>query len=254
MPNMPTITSVEIAAVGTAVFALYVAPFLLAQIAHYRRRKAERLNAAFSPAESMPSAPPYLQEPTAAFTMRPIEEPGAQVPTAEAPLLDTHKITAAAPVEPTCEPWRTAPEEVQPDGGGTLDLPTATGCSTESAGAKRFEGDTGHRFRLEDLHRARLEDWPPATIRDDAARRQIWSEAQRVAETHPAVLSSMLISPCQVRSVCLGGAEKDGSIFRLCFLLFSGLWPVSPDQAVSQAVFEVDSATGEARHWIELLR
>lgn len=74
MPNMPTITSVEIAAIGTAVFVLYVAPFLLAQIAHYRRRKAERLHAAFSLVQSVPSSQPYLQEPTAASTMPPIEE------------------------------------------------------------------------------------------------------------------------------------------------------------------------------------
>lgn len=258
MPNMPTITSVEIAAVGAAVFLLYVAPFLLAMIEHYRRRRAQRLSAAFSLSESLPStavAQPDMEEPTAAVTAQPTEEAGRQAPATEAPPPETHhEATATAPGEPTGEPWLSAPETTGPTGGETLALPASTDGSTEPVAAKRFDGNAGHRFRLEDLHRARLEGWPPATIRDDAAQRQIWSEAQQVAETHPAVFSSILVSPCQVRSVCLGAAEKNGARFHLCFFLFPGLWPVSPDQAVSQAVFEVDSVTGEVRHWLELLR
>lgn len=258
MLNMPTITSVEIAAVGAAVFLLYVAPFLLATIEHYRRRKAERLNAARSLAETTPftaAAQPEIEEPTAAVSPQPGEEAGRQAPGTEAPPPATHdETTTAAPGEPTGEPWQSPPETTGPTGGETLALPASTDGGTDPVVAKRFDGNAGHRFRLEDLHQARLEDWPPATIRDNAAHSQIWSEAQRVAEAHPAVFSSVLVSPCQVRSVCLGGAEKNGSRFRLRFLLFPGLWPASPDQAVSQAVVEVDSATGEVRHWIEPLR
>jgi hypothetical protein len=144
---------------------------------------------------------------------------------------------------------------VPADSAETAEQSTARHSGYEPPAVTAFQENNGHQFRLEDLHWVRLADWPPADVRDDPARRQLWAEAERLLERHRGVLlSSALVSPLPVRSACLGAIEQAGATSYLHFLLFPDLWPASPDQAVARVVFEVDGANGEIRGRVEILQ
>jgi len=120
--------------------------------------------------------------------------------------------------------------------------------------ATAFPRRDGYRFRLEDLHRARLADWPPEQVQSDPARRQLWSEAERLATACDAVLSATnLVAPCLVRSACLSACERGAAGMALHFLLFPDLWPAGPQQAVARVVFEIDPAGHLIGHAVDAL-
>lgn len=259
---MPTITPAEIAILVAAVLLLYAAPFLLTMLEDSRRRKAERwagpatASVPFSPvADTAPVADESLVD---AVTNQASEAAAGEGPAAvEVPPAPENPVTGtAASVTAVSHALEAPAFEVAPAAADeTVSLPAAvtyTGYNPPTA--TPFHGNDGERFRLEDLHRARLADWPPETVRSNPARHQLWTEAERLAAAHDAVISSSVLdAPCAVRSACLGGIERGPSRTCLHFLLFPDLWPASPEQAVARAVFEIDSASGEIRHSVDVL-
>jgi hypothetical protein len=251
MPNMPAITPAEIAVVGAAVLVMYIVPFVLARIESIRRRRAQTWGSTVAlpapcistvgvAAEQLAEQHQHAQEAPVNGVTSEAEVSGATEPASNA--------TAPAP--------HLAPESgmiVEPSVGvQPIDQTAAAVLDGDGPGGPRFEpftGDTGYRFRLEDLHRVRLAECA------DATSSPVWCAAEQMAETHStAIRSAPLLSPYPIRSVCLGTVEQERSTVRLRYLLFPSLWPVSRDQAVARAIFEIDTSAGTFRHRLDALR
>jgi len=258
MPNFPTIAPAEIAAVAGAVLIAYVAPFVGTTVENYRRRKLERQYALrpepFPPDETPSYDAPYAP-PLNAPEVTPATESQSQSQTAFTGQAVTAMPAAAVAPEPAPTPFQDDVSKPPTEASTAPAEPVADRYSGyEPVGVTSYRGENGHKFRLEDLHRARLAEWPPATIRDDPDRHQLWAEAELLLEQHrSALVSSVLSSPFPVRSACLGGIERVGAVSFLHFLLFPDLWPVSPDQAVARAVFAIGSAGHEIHGRVDVL-
>jgi hypothetical protein len=252
MANTPSITLAEIAAVGAAVVILYVVPLVLAALDQRRRRRlpvwSSTAAATESPAQ-LAAADPTIGIPAAT----PSEVAQYGEPDAvgrDEPVFAAHEDVATAPVAEVSELVAPAAADEYTSDTPEPQMAGAAPCAaTEGPAFEPFAGDAGHQFRLEDLHRVRLPD-PDATARSD-----LWREAERVAEAHrAAVFDCELLSPYPIRSACRSGVEQEHSTLRLRYLLFPSLWPVSRDQAVARAMFEIDVETGTVRHRLDVLR
>ena len=281
---MPTITTAEIAIVAAAVLLLYVAPFVLTLLDGSRRRQAQEwtqrpFEEAKAPADECglagashaqsgtgPSLTNMLQQPAAEPSTGSPQPVASSTPAMLAVAATEPSITAPhvsslsegavpeAAVESVA--LRTSAREVMPP----LMEPTAPSADAlrfagyEPPAATPFHGSDGYRFRVEDLHRVRLADWPPESVLSDPARRQLWSEAVRLAAAHDATISKTdLVAPNPVRSACLGACERRATGMTLHFLLFPDLWPVAPEQALARVLFEIDSGNGAIRHSVDTL-
>jgi hypothetical protein len=249
MPNMPNITPLEIAAVAAAVLLLCVTPAVVAWSDERQRRRLRLQATAALPAE--PAAVGRTDATPGWY------EPATPSAAADEPT-DSLWLTEAA-ADAINEQRRAAPEQdiaagrgdpIAPSDPGVMPLrPEAPDEAVPVPDAVR------HRFQLQDLRRVRLRDWPPAAVRNDPARARVWHEAERVLQEHYAAISSTVLSaPHPAQSSCLGSAEEDGANLRLRFLLFPVLWPVSEDEAVAEAVFDVDRGGGEMRCRVERLK
>jgi hypothetical protein len=253
MPNMPVITPAEIAVVGTAVLVMYIVPFVLARIEDIRHRRAQAWSDAVEP--SGPSIP---------IASVPAEQLAEQHQQAqEVPFNGvTSAVEESGATEPASDLAGPAPSALPEAASGVIAEPSvevqltnqtaAVVLDDDRPGGPRFEpfaGDAGYQFRLEDLHRVRLAECA------DATSSLVWCAGERVAETHlTAIRSAPLLSPYPVRSACLGTVEQESSTVRLHYLLFPSLWPVSRDQAVARAIFEIDTSAGTFRHRLDALR
>jgi len=253
MPDMPAITPAEIAVVGAAVLVMHIVPFVLARIEDIRRRRAQtwsgtvepsapRISTVSVPAEQLTEQHQHAQEAPVNGVRLAVEESGATEPASDLEGPAPHVVPEAASgmiAEPSVD--------VQP-----IDQTATAVLDGDRPGGPRFEpfaGDTGYRFRLEDLHRVWLAECA------GAASSPVWCAGERMAETHStAIRSAPLLSPYPVRSACLGTVEEESSTVRLHYLLFPSLWPVSRDQAVARAIFEIDTSAGTLRHRIDALR
>jgi hypothetical protein len=257
----------EIVGVGAGVVILYVVPFLMAVIEGRRRRREQSWHEVMSGFELTPPAthaetplsatsdsanditgastsatatvpdamerapipaPMFhvLAEPTVA---RPAAElPVAELPVAEPPVAEVRVAEAPA----------TAPAPENAEGGTETDGDGARGPVFEP-----FDGNARYSFRLEDLHRVRLAD--AAGLADTP----LLQDAERMlGAQRPTIASTVLASPYPVRSACLAGVEREAAMLRVCYLLFPCLWPASRHEAVAEAVFEIDAATGAVAH------
>lgn len=251
MPDMPAITPAEIAVVGAAVLVMHIVPFVLARIEDIRRRRAQtwsgtveppspRISTVSVPAEQLTEQHQHAQEAPVNGVTSAGEESGATEPASDSAGPAPHVVPESGIIA--------APSvDVQP-----IDQTATAVLDGDRPGGPRFEpfaADTGYRFRLEDLHRVRLAECA------DAASSPVWCAGERMAETHStAIRSAPLLSPYPVRSACLGTVEQESSTVRLHYLLFPSLWPVSRDQAVARAIFEIDTSAGTLRHRLDALR
>ena len=251
MASLPNITQPEIATLGAATFLLLVVPTLLAWSEDRKRRRAERQRAAL---DEVREEAPLLQ---------------SQLPnTLGMPALSEPELTTAAPQPPSDARAVSAWDEPAPPPPPPALLPSSDGAATAGAAQdmsaaggegsrvlRPLEGSWRHEFRLTDLRKVTLPDWPPGVIRDDPGRMALWREAERAVEQYGGTLAPATIcSPYPARSSCLGAAASDGSNLQLRFLLFPVLWPVSQNQAVAQAVFQIDRVSGDVHGWVDALR
>jgi len=253
MPNMPTITPAEIAVFSTAVMVLYVVPFVLARIDERRRRRLPVWSSTVTATEPLdqPSATPVADTPSAAASEAAQCRDDAGGASPDEPASPAHD-NAGAPATETPELPAPVGADEYASKAPEPQVVNTTALGDGSAGIPAFEpfaGTTGYQFRLEDLHRVRLADCAAM------ARSELRREAEGVAEAHrPAVFGSLLFSPYPIRSACCSGVEQEQSKLRLHYLLFPSLWPVSGDQAVAQAMFEIDLETGTVRHRLDAAR
>jgi hypothetical protein len=258
---MPHIAPTEVAVVAAAVVLFYFVPVAVAWRDEARRRKLLRQEAAAC-------ASARLSEIGRDTTVAPLAEalppePGAAAADSELPgkLDSSANVLGAAPVAETALPGeepvtvqvlQTAQVDRAADLAPTIPEPSVA-CAALEVQPRATPGR--HRFRLQDLHRTQLPDWPPAVVRHDAERNRMWQEAERIAEEYRDRIDAATISsPYPARATCLGAAEVDGPVVRLRYLLFPSVWPVSENQAVAQAVFEVDRARAEIHGWVDALR
>jgi len=235
--NAPRISPLEVVLLAAAVLFLYVVPFVLAWSDGWRRRRVERAALAAQIAESAAAAAPVF----AAASEPHLGEPAAQTSEYVVPVVPAEN---AIP-EPAMEELSTVEAQGSPEGRSTVAL----------VEIHPLEGPTRHRFRLDELHRAGLPDWPPEAVRNDPGRHRTWGEAEQIVEhCWDRIRGVVIASPYPARSACLAAAETDGGCFRVRFLLFPVLWPVTADQAVAQAIFEIDPVAGPIRGWVDALR
>ncbi len=256
MQNLPSITSMEVVVVSAAVVLLYVFPTLLAWSEARRRRRLERLTHLSFLAASEP-LPASDAAATSTFGTSSELPSGGEVAASSASRFADPEV-AAAPSNPSpaAEPIARLAEP------STLaEPPEASATTTASTNGDApvelypLSGTPRHRFRLDDLHQSRLHDLPPAIVRNDPQRQRAWEEAEHAAEQHRrTIASATIMSPYPARSTCLGAAEADETTVRLHFLLFPGVWPVSQNQAVAQAIFEIDRTGGAIHGWVDALR
>ncbi len=235
MQNLPNITPVEVVTVGSAMLILCVAPAVLAWSDVRRRRKALRMTLAREAAvPPQPAAPPEWRN--------------------ELPLtVVADGIAAATAVPPAAAvfevPTETAVPAMVPEPAAALVAENEPSPAAPDADQPRCQ------FCLQELRRVRLPDWPPADVRNDPLRGEVWREAERLAEHRQREITAMpLSSPQRAQSSCLGAAEADDACVRLHFLLFPVLWPSTEAQATAEAVFEVDRTSGAIRGWVNSLR
>jgi len=256
MQNLPNIAPAEIVVVGAALVLLCFVPAVLAwsdrRRAHRLQQQALAAAAATWAGAPMATAEAGLDQPVAgdaaetAGTTEPFPEPSGfptpaaavDIPVAEEPsFTELAAVTAARVSEPAPAMAEPAPE------------PEAAAGLTPPAPAPE---PRRYQCQLQDLRQVRLRDWPPASVREDPERFRLWHQAEALAHEHrSAINTAPLASPVAVQSCCMGAADTDGLKHRLRFLLFPVLWPVAEDQAVAEAVFEIDTAGGEIRSWVE---
>jgi hypothetical protein len=223
MQALPHIAPAEVVVVTAAMLLLWLAPAVLSWADQRRRLRsvaeASRI-AARAGAESLAT----------------IEQaPAREVSTLPEPV----EAQEAAPTEPSRD-----------EASGA-----ATAAPAPAPEAPRPEESARYHFRLQDLRRVRLRDWPPSAVRNDPEQQRVWHEAEALAEDHESAVSvTVLSSPYPAQSVCLGAAGGEGSKLRLRFLLFPVLWPAHEEQALAEAIFEVDRSAGEVRSWIQARR
>ena len=258
---MPHIAPTEVAVVAAAVVLFYFVPAAVAWRDAARRRKLLRREAAACAGARLsevggdstvvPLVETLLSEPGAAAADSELPgelDSGANVP-GSAPVVET-----TFPVEEpvTAQALETAQIDRTADLAPTIPEPSVA-CAAPEIQPLATPGR--YQFRLRDLHRTQLPDWPPAVVRHDAERNRMWQEAERVAEEYRGRIDEAMIwSPYPARATCLGAAEVDGPVVRLRYLLFPSVWPVSENQAVAQAVLEVDRARAEIHGWVDALR
>ncbi len=249
--NMANVTRPEIAVVAGAILLLFVAPALLGWVDDRRRRRAQRAASAVDLAQAAPGAESAMVAVDESFRegLSPEEAPPLDANLAPPPEPAPSGLSSAAPViapQHSPEPPVASESESVP-----VSVPTAA-ASTELL---PLSGVARHRFRLDDLHRAQLSDWPPAAIRNDAELSRLRQEAEQATTAYAASLNAVIIaSPYPARSQCLGAAAADAAELRLSFFLFPGVWPVSQNQAVAQAVLRIDRLTGTIHGWVDALR
>lgn len=227
MENLANITSLEVGAVSVGMLLFFVCPAFLG-LADQRRRR--RRQAAHDRELAAIAAAAETSEPAT-------ESIAPSLATPEGIALDSDMVAVAS-----------APAALPPESGVVAQEP-------QPLEIQPLDGVWRHSFRLQDLHEARLPGWPPAAIRDDPERDRLWREGERVSEQHrDVVLSATVHSPYPARARCLGAVEADGSKLRLRFLLFPVVWPVSQNQAVAQAVFDVDPGQNVIRGWVDALQ
>jgi hypothetical protein len=289
MQNLANITAAEVAVAGSALLILSVAPTALAWSDAWRRRRALQVAAReaaareaaareaaareaasceapvqaliIAGADLMAPQQPW-EEPTVTVDAGVLGSPGSVVAGAgdevvEAPAAAQTELPPAAEVR---EP-RPAAEVREPVQIGELpepaliseppDLPPAEPVSEPPAPveAPRFQ------FCLQELRRVRLPNWPPAEVRQDPARSEVWSEGERLAAQHQREIgAAALTSPHPAQASCFGSADADAASVRLRFLLFPVLWPSTDEQATAEAVFEINRADGTIRNWVNSRR
>lgn len=268
MGNLPNITQTEIATIAAAVLLLFIAPAVLAWSDERQRRRAQRERAIREDGEVR--AP--TTEPPSYWSNLPEGE--AQVPLpedlalggepeviAETPMTampppppsDAAAVAAWEPDIPVAAPAE--PAVSAPDAPAAATPQTHDATVPPALELRPLDGSLRHQFRLADLHKAQLPDWPPAVIRNDPERLALWGEVEAAVKPYEGALTTApIFSPYPARSSCVGAAEVAGSCLRVRYLLFPVLWPVSQNQAVAQAVFEIDRTTGEIRGWVDALR
>jgi hypothetical protein len=261
MQNLPTITPAEIAVVAAAVLLFYVLPVLFSWNDARRRWRLQRQvqmnhDAALAAAAAHPAdAEPRPIWPESIPTSIPESATGMEemATAAEHSPADNHPVFAAA--ERSAPPELsapTAPAAAEPPSLAPVPLDSQWRIPSEIL---PLEGMPRHHFRLADLHQAHLPNWPPALTASEPERQQAWRDAEGIGQAHHQTVASVPIaSPYPARSVCLGSAESNGSNVRLRYLLFPALWPFSQNQAVAQAVFELDRDRREIRGWVDALR
>jgi hypothetical protein len=249
MTNLPNIMPLEVAAVGGAVLLLCVVPAVLSWTDGRRRRRLAAQQAAREIESSLAVsevAAEQKPEPAAALPydeVAAVEPPAEPVGCWDAEMDDT---TLAAPQQEMAAP-EVVSAAAPPVAESVQDQPRSEPVPLQEPAR--------YPFQLQDLRRVRLRDWPPAAVRTDPERSRVWREAEQVAQEHESAISSAPLSASYpMQSSCLGAAEAEGSKFRLRFLLFPVLWPVTEDQAPAEAVFEVDRAEGVLRSWVEVRR
>ncbi len=224
---MPNITPAEVAVVFAAIALFFVGPAVLAWSEARQRR--------------------------AALLARQVAEATSQVETAVIPAATGDALNATLP-EPDKESVASFESVASPEAPPFAE-PTRQEAAQPSVVLQPLVGESRYHFQLGDLHQTQLPDWPPAAIRNDPERSRSWQAAEQLSEDQRAAINSATIwSPYPARSSCLGAADITGSLCHLRFLLFPVLWPVSQNQAVAQAVFEVDRDRGEVRGWVDALR
>ena len=230
MANIANITPVEIAVAAAGVLLFFVCPVLLAwtdRRRRYRLRAAQARTAVLAAPLSVVDASPAEAFPVTASASAAAESMGA----------DSDTIAAPAPGS-----LNTASFQDTADAQSAIEL-------------RPFDGLWRYRFQLHELHEARLPDWPPIAVRDDPERARLWQEGERLCDQHGArIASATICSPHPARSRCLGGVEAYGAKLRVHFLLFPILWPVSQNQAVAQAIFEIDPDPGTMEGWVDALQ
>ena len=231
MANPANITPVEIAVAAAGVLLFFVCPVILAWTDRRRRYRLQAAQARMAllaaPLSAVDAAP------TEAFPIT------ASASAAAESAVGPDSATSGTPAPEGLTP---ASFETTPDAQSPVEL-------------RPFDGLWRYRFRLQDLHEARLPDWPPIAVRDDPERARLWQEGERLCDQHGArITSATICSPYPARSRCLGGVEAYGAKLRVHFLLFPILWPVSQNQAVAQAIFEIDPDPGTVQGWVDALQ
>jgi len=269
MQNWANITPVEVVAVGSAMLVLCVAPTVLAWSDTRRRRKALAQAAALEAAARAALIPPPVEPPPVAAAVAPSlmdlqvtwDEPTATVntdlldaPVAAAVAAAALEAPVPAPVEPPAslaeapavEAAAEPPQPIEP----AIESPTPAEPMDEPAAV-----GAPFAFCLQDLRRVRLPNWPPPEVNDDPVRSAVWRDAERLAAQHAqAIGAAALTSPQPVQSSCLGAAEADGTCTRLRFFLFEVLWPSTAEQAIAEAVFEIEADGATIRSSVRRLR
>jgi len=216
---MPHIVIQEIVVVAAAVVLFYLAPAALACKDEFRRRRLLR------------------EETLACARLGASEAPSAQAP------------------EPEPDAAGFASElQGKADAPASATTPSEVSAADAVLEIQPLAAVGRYRFRLQDLRRTQLPDWPPAVVRHDAERQRMWQEAERIADQYRGKINeATILSPYPARAFCLGAAEVDGPVVRLRYLLFPSVWPVSENQAVAEAVFEIDRGRAEVRGWVDAL-
>jgi len=245
---MPNILPMEMVVVGAGFGVLCLAPAILAWVEAARRRRAER--AAHAIAVALPTVD------ASGVELGLSARDDARLVPEEHPTPEPSRVLMEVPPLPIAVPTATEPVVAEPGMVTPYSTPFAAQPSptaAESAGAPSVEsGGRSYEFRLQDLRRARILDWPPAAIREDAERNQSWQEGQRIASAHQTQINATTFTASYMpQSSCFGAAEAVGTRVRLRFLLFRDLWPVHENQAIAEAVFEIDGPGNEIRSWLE---
>lgn len=240
MNNGPNINTAEVAVVCMAALLLCILPnlFVWSDVRRRRRSVSEQLMqrravevSVGAPVETM--AAPLVAD---ALAESPVEGAAVALEAPPAEASETAASVAATPI-PEVTHAESVPTETRPS--PFAPIPAA-------------DASARHALRLDELRRVKLPHWPPAEVRDNPEKKRIWEEAARVAE-QPLITSMALKSPRVVESACLSEAESADSILRLHFLLFADMWPVAASQATAEAIFEIDSASGEVRGGVRAL-
>jgi hypothetical protein len=234
MANIANITPVEIAVAGAGVLLFFVCPVLLAwtdRRRRYRLQAAQARMASLAAPLSVVDVSPTEAFPITGSASAVAESMGAGSDTITAP------ISAPTPLSPT-----PAPCESVADAHAAIEL-------------RPFDGLWRYRFHLQELHEARLPDWPPIAVRDDPERARLWQEGERLCDQYRTrITAATICSPHPARSRCLGGVEAYGAKLRVHVLLFPILWPISQNQAVAQAIFEINPDWGAIEGWVDALQ
>jgi hypothetical protein len=239
MGNLPNIMPAEVAAVSVGVLLFFVCPVLLAWADHRRRRRLQSPRQWEAPVTA--SAPVVFEE------TWPREV--APAPALEDVAVESSMVSDSGMTSVPMAVLASAAETGEPS------VSTALTEQPSPIEIRPLEGPSRYSFQLQDLHEAQLPDWPPVAIRNDPERAGLWHEGERVGDQYRTrIVSATIWSPHPARSRCLGAVEAQGPKLRLHFLLFPVLWPVSQNQAVAQAIFEIDPALSAVQGWVDALQ
>jgi len=282
MQNWTNITPVEVVTVGSAMLIVCVAPSVLAWSDTRRRRRqlaraaaleAAARAAAFPTGETAAvasfmdtsqawdeptvtvdadviGAPVVLPMEAAVFEVPP--DAVAEIPVAgeehRQPTEEHHDAPVSPPTVAVAEPLQ------PPEPPGASAVAPEPPPAAEPAEEEPWSGD-GVTFCLQDLRRVRLPNWPPTEVTADPVRSATWRDAEHLAARYQAGIgTTRLVAPEAVRASCLGAAEAEAACTRLRFYLFEALWPSTAEQAIAEAVFEVEPDGTVARSFVRRRR